>query len=151
MPSAPSTRSILCLCSGLLCVLLATGCSSFQHRWEAAGRFAPTGDALEGRWQGSWQSDRNGHTGHLRCLLAKRGDQAYAADFEARYWKVLVFHTEVMLHTLPATNQVRFRGESQLPAWAGGTYYYAGHSDGQDWFCTYSNRYDHGTFTLRRR
>lgn len=132
-------------------LLLAGGCSRFPEKWHTAGRFAPTGDVLDGRWEGTWLSDRNGHTGRLRCVVSKQGENQYEAAFQAKYWRVLTFHYVAPLETRLTETNVLFSGQANLGWWAGGLYRYAGQADTDRWFCTYSNRYDYGTFQMRKQ
>jgi hypothetical protein len=132
-------------------LLLGGGCSSFHHEWKvAASKSAPLG-GIEGRWQGSWHSDVNNHSGRLRCLLSEAGGNTYRARFHAKYMKILSFGYTVILTAEPSkTNGFTFSGEANLGRLAGGVYHYEGHADGTNFFSTYSCKYDHGTFQMAR-
>jgi len=105
---------------------------------------------LEGRWEGQWLSDVNGHHGKLRCIVKKEGD-IYPARFHAKYQKILSFGYTVALKAEPFENGFKFRGEANLGALAGGVYYYQGHADTTNFSSTYSCKYDHGTFQMQRK
>ena len=131
-------------------VLFGAGCSSFNREWRKAGRNTVTLDGLEGRWEGRWVSEVNGHHGKLRCIVKKQED-VYKARFRAKYRKILTFGYTVPLKAEPVENGYKFRGEADLGALAGGVYHYDGHTDGSNFLSTYSCKYDHGTFQMQRR
>lgn len=72
--------------SGVLLVagFLLGGCTSFNHAWRDVARQPVVVGDLQGRWQGSWVSDANGHHGELRCIIAKKDDGTYSARFHAK-------------------------------------------------------------------
>jgi hypothetical protein len=131
--------------------LTTSGCSSFNSEWKkAAQNPVPTGE-IEGRWQGSWLSDANHHTGALRCIVCKQQEGTYKARFHAKYEKVLSFGYTVNLSVKPAEGgQQKFEGEANLAWWAGGVYHYEGQASATNFFSTYSCKYDHGTFQMKR-
>ncbi len=145
--------SLLPLFLLLIGSLLGAGCFSFNREWKkAASNPIPVADAgLQGRWEGSWHSDSNGHTGKLRCVVTKTNDLVYRARFHAKYMKVLSFGYTVPLEAEQATNGFSFSGEANLGRLAGGVYHYEGHADATNFFSTYSCKYDHGTFQMTRR
>ena len=134
----------------LVLVTFLCGCSSFNHDWEIASRQPVQPTQLEGPWQGSWRSDANGHSGKLRCVVTKKTEDTYRARFHARYGKVLSFGYTVTLRAQPQGPSWNFQGQANLGFLAGGVYYYEGHSDGTNFFSKYSNKYDHGTFEMKR-
>ncbi len=76
------------LATGLIVI---AGCQSYSHQWkEAAARVS--NDPFEGRWEGSWLSDHNGHSGRLRCIISHDTNAVYRANFQAKYAKTLTFH-----------------------------------------------------------
>ena len=131
--------------------MATTGCSTFNSDWkrESATR-APAHD-IEGRWEGSWLSDRNGHHGRLRCLVNRLDDGSYRARFKATYWKIFRFGYSVnLLVTREETGPFKFQGESDLGWWGGGVYHYDGRATPGDFDSTYRSKYDHGTFRMAR-
>src|SRR5947209_8777115 len=71
---------------------LLVGCSSYESKWKEAATRPISAASIEGRWEGTWQSDANHHTGGLRCILTRNGnDDAYHADYHATYWKIFSF------------------------------------------------------------
>ncbi len=142
------TTTSVAIVLAVLC-LASSGCSSFNHDWKKAGAAAePNG--IEGRWQGTWLSDVNGHSGELRCLLEKVSEESYRARFDSTYKKVLHFKSTVILSGTNDPGGVRFSGEAKLPWWAGGLYRYEGKASGTNFFSTYQCKYDHGTFRMIR-
>ncbi|HWY77455.1 MAG TPA: L,D-transpeptidase family protein [Verrucomicrobiae bacterium] len=134
----------------LLLSSFLTGCSSFNHDWEKAGQWPAPVDDLSGRWDGTWLSDVNGHNGRLRCIVTRKTDGIYRARFHAIYRQVLTFGYTVTLKASPADGIQRFNGEANLHWYAGGVYRYEGHADGTNFYSTYSCKYDHGTFQMKR-
>ena len=133
---------------GLLGVIFTfCGCSSFIRDWKKAVA-VPTG--IEGRWEGTWLSSHNGHTGRLRCLLEKQADDRYLARFDSTYKKILHFKSTVVIEGAQSNGTFRFNGDAQLPWWAGGLYHYAGTITPTNFFSTYECKYDRGTFQMSR-
>jgi hypothetical protein len=130
--------------------MLTGGCTSFDHDWQKAARQFPSPDDLQGRWQGTWVSEVNGHTDTLRCVITKKDDGIYQARFLARYHKVLSFGYTVPLKVESGTNELKFNGDANLGWLKGGVYHYEGHATATNYFSTYSCKYDHGTFQMSR-
>src|SRR5439155_18677333 len=126
------------------------GGSNFKHEWPMAVANPVPNTGLQGRWQGRWHSDANGHAGKLRCVVTKTDDAMYRARFHAKYMKVLTFVYSVSLKVAPTTNGFSFSGDANLGRFAGGVYHYEGHADTTNLFSTYSCKYDHGTFQMTR-
>jgi hypothetical protein len=144
-------RKLALLILMLAVVLFGASCSSsFNREWRKVGRSPMAGTGLEGRWEGQWISEVNGHHGRLRCIVTKEGD-IYQARFRAKYRKILSFGYTVPLKAEPTASGYEFRGEADLGALAGGVYHYGGHADATNFFSTYSCKYDHGTFRMIRR
>jgi hypothetical protein len=131
-------------------LLLAGGCSTFNHDWNQAARQPAPANDIQGRWQGVWVSEVTHHTDSLRCVITKSGDSAYRARFKAKYHHVLTFGYTVPLKVEPGTNGLSFSGEADLGWLAGGVYHYEGHAGATNYFSTYSCKYDHGTFQMTR-
>lgn len=133
-----------------LVVLVGVSCSSFNREWRKTGKNPVAAKGLEGRWEGEWISDVNGHHGKLRCIIVNEGD-VYRARFHAKYQKILSFGYTVPLKAEMTANGFKFQGEADLGALAGGLYKYEGQADAANFFSTYSCKYDHGTFQMQRR
>jgi hypothetical protein len=153
-PRKLAPRWCIHLCSGILAALAISGCSSFNRAWESAGKTrSETGHPIDGRWQGTWLSDANGHTDELRCLITPLSNDVHTARFHARY-KIgfcrFSFGYSVPLRVQPTNNAFRFDGESNLGWLAGGTYRYEGTATATNFTSTYRSKYDHGTFQMKR-
>jgi hypothetical protein len=133
----------------LLSLLLLCGCSSFNRDWRKAAHQSVAPDSIEGRWEGSWISDVNGHNGKLRCLLIPEEAGRYRARFRATYAKVLRFSYTVPLTFHEHDTGWEFNGEADLGK-LGGAYYCEGRASLTNLFSTYRSKYDHGRFELRR-
>ena len=134
----------------LALVAAAAGCSTFDDDWKAAQGFAV---GIEGRWEGTWSSDANGHTGGLRCLVTRRPDQGFDARYHATYSGCC--GTVSFEYTVPMTVQDdpdgwRLRGSADLGWIAGGVYEYDGLATLRRFFCNYQSSGDHGIFSLER-
>ena len=132
-------------------LILLNGCSSFNRDWnKAAAGPAPSG-SMSGAWDGSWLSDHNGHTGRLRCLFTENPDGTYQARFRAVYAKIIHVGYTATFRMEPASNgETQFKGGANLGWWRGGVYDYAGHIRSTNFFATYTNKYDYGTFQMHR-
>ena len=133
-------------------VAVAGGCSSaFQREWKQTAVAAePADDHLWGRWKGSWKSDKSGHSGGLRCVVTRTGDDSYRARFNATY--ALLFRFGYTMHmTADVREDVTYvAGEANLGKNVGGVYEYEGQSDGKTFRVNYRTKKDYGHFTLKR-
>lgn len=145
--SAPLARRLFLV---LLPALLLCGCSTFNRDWKKAAEKPAAANSIEGRWDGTWLSDKNGHTGRLRCLLSRETDARYQARFRASYWKVFRFGYTVALEFEQHDGAWSLTGDEDLGKLAGGVYHYEGHATPTNFFSTYRSKYDHGTFQMRR-
>jgi hypothetical protein len=140
--------------AGLLLTLGAIGlgapaCSSFERDWEGAAAVAPASD-LEGRWQGTWLSAVNGHSGGLRCLVTRRESGAYDARYHATYGCCFSFEYTVELTAAPHGAGYILRGSADLGWLAGGVYSYETTVEGGKLRSTYTSEADHGTYEMTR-
>lgn len=129
---------------------LGAGCSRFHRDWRQAARTPAPVSGLDGRWEGVWISDVNGHNGRLRCLIAPERDGVHQARFHAKYRRILSFSYTVPLVARETNGTFHFEGEADLGRLAGGVYRYSGHADGTNFFSTYSSKHDHGVFRMVR-
>lgn len=133
-----------------LLAALFGNCTDFNRHWKRHSARSQTPDGIEGRWQGEWVSEENGHTGKLRCLLIKEEANRYRARFHATYSKVLRVCYTVPLTAQETNGRCVLKGEVDLGRLAGGVYHYRGEADAMTFNCTYACAYDHGTFALKR-
>ena len=143
-------RSVVVAFVMLVELLLAGGCTTFNHEWANAAKGPVPTDSVLGRWEGTWLSEVNGHNGNLRCLITLKKDGTYNARFHAIYRKVIGFGYTVPLDLTQTNGVFEFRGHANLGWWAGGVYYYEGHAQKADFFSTYRCKYDHGIFQMTR-
>jgi hypothetical protein len=125
------------------------GCSSFNQQWKQAASNTGPGD-IAGQWQGRWRSDKDDHTGDLKCIVTKLDGDRYCAYFVATYWKIFKFAYEAELSGKSDGNAVHLYGEQNLGALAGGIYKYDGTATSTDFNCKYSSKYDYGKFIMTR-
>jgi hypothetical protein len=124
--------------------------ADFQRRWNDPAAQSKTNNGLEGRWQGEWVSEANGHRGALKCLLTKMESEEYQATFYAVYARFLSVCYSAPLHGRHSDGKLKLEGQADLGQLAGGVYRYAGEADETAFNCTYRCKYDHGTFHLRK-
>jgi hypothetical protein len=148
-PLITAWRVNLVLTAALLLVPMC-GCSTFNRDWKKAAHQPIPPDSMEGRWEGKWLSDVNGHTGKLRGLLSRESDEHYAARYRATYGKISHFSYTVRLAVQPHNDGWEFNGEENLGKMAGGVYYYEGRASPTNFVSTYRSKYDHGIFEMHR-
>ena len=122
----------------------------FKRQWRQYRPSSDARDTLEGRWDGQWISEVNGHHGDLRCLLTRSGLREYNASFYATYAKWLRVCYGVTLNAQMLEDQFHLQGEIDLGTLAGGIYRYDGRATPEGMRCAYRNAYDSGEFCLRR-
>ena len=127
---------------------LSSGCSTFNHHWQAAAQASDPRSEMLGRWEGSWLSEANGHHGDLRCLITPLPEGRYRAWFRATYSRYLHFAYKITLN--PTGARYKFEGTENLGWLAGGLYKYEGEMTPTNFFSTYRCKYDHGTFQMAR-
>lgn len=127
-----------------------TGCA-FDREWQSACSYSYPEHELAGCWEGTWQSDFNGHHGGLRAILTKEGDGYYNAHFHATYAVVIPFEFEIPLLVTDDGHVYEFTGEADLGWLAGGNYVYTGTATSMEFQAHYeAENCDHGTFTMTK-
>ena len=115
-----------------------------------AGTAGAQSPSLSGRWDGSWVSEKNGHTGPLHGRFRQLDHDTYRATFRGRFAGVVPFWYTTKLHVegtgddvvlLSATQRLPLLGEYRTTATATATTFDA----------TFTSRNDSGRFLLRRR
>jgi hypothetical protein len=132
----------------LICIMF-TGCSSFHGKWKETLKQTPSG-SIAGPWEGRWVSDKNGHTGRLRCVMTPESTNSYRAHFHAIFWKILRAAYEVPFTVTSDGIRFQFSGESDLGTLGGGKYTYEGSATPLEFTATYRSKYDHGRFEMKR-
>jgi len=133
-----------------LLMLAGAGCSSFNSAWKHAASAPVPANDIQGRWEGVWLSQTNGHTGKLRCLVSKKTQGEYHARFHAKYRKILSFGYTVPLAATNVGGVYHFHGDADLGWYAGGLYHYEGQATETNFFSVYRSRHDGGVFQMRR-
>jgi len=135
----------------LTSLLLATfGCSSFNRDWRRAEKQLVGANSVEGRWEGSWKSESNGHHGKLRCLMTHETNSLYQARFRASFAGIFRFNYTAQFEMQPHdTMGWEFDGEANLGKLLG-MYYYEGRATTTNLTSTYRSKDDHGTFEMER-
>jgi hypothetical protein len=138
----------LLACATLL--LAAGGCSTFHHDWRQAAAQPAPADDITGRWEGTWQSDVNGHHGGLRCVVTKESPGKYRIHYRATWKKILhgSYNVEVAVRREGGT--FKSTGGADLGWKYGGHYSYEGDATPTEFTSTYKSKGDHGTFKLKR-
>lgn len=133
----------------LAALLGFSGCSTFNRDWKAAATAPTPANSIEGRWEGKWLSDHNGHSGRLRALIRKLDNGQYETRFHAKYGGILSFGMQVNFDVKPAGGLWQFSGEENLGK-SYGVYRYEGKASATNFFSTYKASFDHGTFQMSR-
>ena len=146
----PRSTARLTLAALVLLVMCVSGCSRFHGAWKRAAEAPAPTSGLEGRWEGVWVSDHNGHHGRLRCLVTHQSNGVYQAWFHAKFQKIFSFAYKVPIQVEATADGYRFHGQEDLGTMAGGLYTYDGSVEGTNFFSTYKAKYDYGTFRMGR-
>jgi len=133
----------------LAALVVLSGCSTFNRDWKAAAANPNPANSIEGRWEGRWLSDHNGHNGRLRALIRRLDNGQYETRFHAKYGGILSFGMQVNLDVKPAGGLWQFSGQADLGK-PYGVYRYEGKASGTNFFSTYKASFDHGTFQMTR-
>jgi HEAT repeat protein len=128
---------------------LVNNASDFKRRWNEDAPLPSAANGLQGRWQGEWISEVNGHRGALRCMLARGEAGDYKAAFHAVYARILRVCYTVPLHGQWSEGKLKLEGGADLGPLAGGIYNYKGDANEMEFVCVYHCKYDHGTFRMK--
>jgi len=143
MNSSPFLR--LAFAALLLC--LPSCGTAFRKAWSNA----PASSGVAGKWEGTWLSAVNGHTGTLKCVVtesSKAGDHEF---FYRATWKTILSGSYKTIQHVEKKNGAHvFKGDHQMPDWAGGKYHYEGTVNGDEFSACYECAMDRGTYTMRR-
>ena len=125
---------------------------AYEYRWhQAASSAAPEG--IEGTWDGTWQSEVNGHHGRLRCIIGPAIDDSshHPFRYRATWMRFLSGGYRAEHQVTPiAPDQWTFSGQHQLPNWAGGLYQYEGTIHDDTMSVRYDCAIDRGHYELTR-
>lgn len=126
-----------------------TGCGRFEREWKQATASELPADGIEGPWEGEWAST-NGHTGRLRCILARAADGEYLARFHATFWSFCQAEYSVTLRGEERNGATHLTGQENLGWLAGGKYDYTATIHPADFNATYRSKYETGEFRMKR-
>ena len=139
-----------------LLLLLAFGLSScagarFDHEWKRGS--VQKAQDLTGNWEGKWQSQSNGHTGRLRCIVkpveGSRDD--YSFQYQAFWGRFLQGIFTIQCKTLRTDPQKwKVSGSKNLGKWLGGEFSHQAEITPQVIHAKYHSQLDHGVMDLRR-
>lgn len=147
--SSTHSPSLLRGFSHLLAALFSN-VSVFHRDWNNYRAVASPPKDIQGRWQGEWVSDVNGHHGRLKGIMVKLDPGRYEASFHATYSKVLRVCYSVNLSGREEDGRVILEGEADLGKLAGGVYHYTAEVTHWEFNCKYRCKYDHGKFHMNR-
>ena len=138
-------------------IVLFSGCSQYERRWNNPTLTAGGKDSLEGSYIGNWESAQyRGAQGRLWCILTRKSANQYLAEFKATWHAIFSSRHTVTLEVkgrkmaagMPVTE---FSGEAEIRMWIGsGRYRCKGQITGSQFRASYDAAYDHGTFVLER-
>lgn len=134
-----------------LTLSLSSCATEFKRQWEAAGKQAAKA-GVEGRWEGTWKSEVNGHHGSLRAIvgpaLNPEGDHCF--HYHAT-WKGWLQGAYQATHRVTKGRAIHsFSGQHQMPKIYGGAYTYSGRISGDEFSACYQSAKDKGTYQMRR-
>ncbi len=141
------------LLSGLLLAVAVSGCSTFSRDWKAAASRPLPPAGIEGRWQGTWLSHSNGHTGSLRALITQTQAGAYETRFHATFWKIFSSEYTVHLHAAENARVYQLQGREDIGrflCWRLGEYSYDATVTPTNFSATYRSAADGGVFQMSR-
>ncbi|HEY1081123.1 MAG TPA: hypothetical protein VGE29_02615 [Prosthecobacter sp.] len=132
--------------------LLLSSCSlSFKREWNAALETGP-GNGVEGAWEGTWTSEASGHHGRLRCVVGpsinNQGDHSF--HYHATWGGILSGAYRTRHHVTRQKAGYTFKGQHQMPGWAGGLYTYDGTVKSDEFKAAYECAKDYGRYEMKR-
>ncbi len=130
-----------------LCLLLGGCAVGHDRRWERA-TFDPAA-TLEGRWEGTWDSETTGQQGPLRCLVTHLEEDRY--DFHFRVaWKFLSLAWRLEIQARNEGRAILLQGKRDIGFFLGGEYTFEGTVEGSRMSARYQSSKERGTFALER-
>jgi hypothetical protein len=146
-------KSLLLPLAAAMTVALSSCANSYSRGFAEASAALPRPPVnAEGPWLGTWQSEVNGHSGPLWCIVQPTPDRPGDYDFRYRAgWGALKFgdYTHTTPAKLAADGSLNLRGEMDLPGGLG-TYQVKGRLTRDSFTATYQSDADRGTMTLKR-
>jgi len=138
--------------------------SDFRKAWKRDICPAPPpANGVAGKWEGTWLSAANGHHGKLRCVVGEpkeymmvsyvpsKNSDAYCFHYHATWKSILSGSYKAFHHVVRNKDGSHtFKGDHQMPDWAGGKYHYEGTVKGDHFNACYESAMDRGTYTMKR-
>ena len=115
-----------------------------------SGASAARADDLSGRWRGTWNDAKSGHTGPLRAAVRPTRDGDYRARFTGRFAGVVPFWFGAKLHVVGETEDGRTMMQGAKNLGPFGSFRYSAVSDGRTFEADYSARRWYGRFRMAR-
>jgi len=141
----PNHLRLALVATSLVC--LPSCGTAFRKAWN----HAPASQGVEGKWEGTWLSAVNGHTGTLKCVVsAPTGKGDHEFFYRATWKKILSGSYKAVHHVEKKSGSHVFKGDHQMPDWAGGKYHYEGTVKGDEFSACYESAMDRGSYMMRR-
>lgn len=106
---------------------------------------------LSGKWEGCWQSHKNGHQGKLSATFCKVSDCQYRVRFHGTFLKVLPFaYTETFTIMAHSAEQVSLSAAKVLGPVLG-RFEVTATATATDFTATFQAKRDCGVFMLHRK
>ncbi|MFZ4766219.1 MAG: hypothetical protein ACOYMN_14815 [Roseimicrobium sp.] len=148
---------IILLTPVLLCLCLSSCSLGFASKWKkAAAQPAVQAEPLSGAWQGTWRSDKNGHSGELLAIVtpkqaSKGKNTTYTFRYKATWQGFLsaVFEAEHLAQPGQSGGPWLLSGEKHLGLLAG-VYRFSGTATPTHFRARYVSLSDEGVFEMKR-
>jgi hypothetical protein len=155
----PRIASLFCLIS----VGFLASCSSFDRQWIQTPdpTMASPAALLDGKWEGTWQSDATDYAGQIRsivihtteALIEKEKVQQYSASFRMAWFGIPYDEFTVTLNaTKMDDGRIHFEGKKDMGLYKGGILRFDGYllPLKDVFYCDYASEKDSGTYKMRR-
>jgi hypothetical protein len=129
---------------------LLIGCSTvYNQKWRRAPKQTESHTGVVGRWEGSWLSSVNQHTGKLKCIVSETASEEYDFHYWAR-WSLFswTYHLKLPIEETDAITT--FSGTKNLGKLAGGAFEFDGRVEGNQFEASYDSKFDRGQFSMIR-
>lgn len=122
----------------------------FNKQWEAAlAKPSETSGTITGPWEGSWLSEKNGHTGKLRAIVNETGEDTYHFLYWATWGPGIRGTFQIDCEGEETNGVTQVRGEKKLGPF--GTYNHEAEITPSEFEATFSSKKENlGTFEMSR-
>jgi hypothetical protein len=155
----PRIAAVLCLVS----MSFLTSCSAFDRQWSQTPAPVAANPAalLDGKWEGTWQSDATDYHGHVQAIVIHTTEaiidrelvQQYSASFRLRWLEIGFDEFTMTLNAAKMDDgRIHFEGKKDLGYDKGGFLRVDGYvyPIKDKMYFDYSTDKDSGTYKLRR-